>query len=93
MPHFHHTKYEREEGAWLHMSVRRCSVLAFMQTCCRRAETLRQGCMVVMYVRVCFPECPMMTQIRLPLLNSLLVYCRLRADLLCCLPAEDLNEL
>ena len=49
--------------------------------------------MVVMYVRVfCFPECSMMTQIRLPLLNGLLVSCGLLADLLCCLPAEDFHE-
>ena len=54
MPHFHHTIYQREEGAWFHMSVCRCSFLAFVQTCCRRAETLRTGCMVVMYVRVFF---------------------------------------
>ena len=49
--------------------------------------------MVVKYVRVfCFPECPMMTQIRLPLLNGLLVSCGPFADLLCCLPAEDIHE-
>ena len=30
-----------------------------------------------------------MTQIRLPLLNGLFGVCRLLADLLCCLPAED----
>ena len=40
-----------------------------------------------------FRECPMMMQIRLPLLNGLLgVFGGLLADLLCCLPAEDLLD-
>ena len=29
MPHFHRTKYQREEGAWFHMSVCRCSFFRF----------------------------------------------------------------
>ena len=33
-----------------------------------------------------FPECLMMMQIRLPLLNGLLASCGLLADLLCCFP-------
>ena len=40
-----------------------------------------------------FPECPMMMQIRLPLLTAFLASCGLLADLLCCLPVEDLLDL
>ena len=63
LPHFHDTKYQRADGAWFQIQIRRCSVFAFMQTCCRRAETLRQECLVS--VRACFssPECPMLPPI------------------------------